>query len=139
MGENNCGCVVGQSAFDNFARIHAGLTQRPAKKLMRLDQALGDGAGEVLTAALLHDCGKGQVRLWQRIAQVLSPGICSRYAVESGAEWRQALWRLRYHPRIGADLAARAGSTPEVVRLIGSQEDETADPWLKALQAADDA
>jgi len=98
---------------------------------------------QLFAAALLHDCGKGRVALWQRVAHVVlnavAPALDARIATETGAGWRRAFWRLRYHPDIGADLAARAGSDPETVRLIREQEAESPDARLALLQAADDA
>src|SRR5205807_3350019 len=36
--EHHCGGVLRQRGLHHFARINAGLAQRPAKKLVRLDQ-----------------------------------------------------------------------------------------------------
>lgn len=95
---------------------------------------------DLLTAALLHDCGKGEVRLWQRVAHVVLPGgLELRLCSKDGAPWRRALWRLRYHPAIGAGMAQAAGSPPEVVRLIREQDADAPDGRLAALQAADNA
>ena len=98
---------------------------------------------DLLTAALLHDCGKGDVRLWHRIVHVAihagAAGLAERLATEDGSTWRRALWRLRYHPAIGAEMAQQAGSSPEVVRLIREQDADAADARLAVLQAADDA
>lgn len=93
----------------------------------------------LFAAALLHDCGKARVTLWQRVLHVAAPWAEAKLARESGAGWRQALWRLRYHPDIGADMAASAASDPETVRLIREQDKKPADPQLAILQAADDA
>lgn len=109
----------------------------------RVRAAAGDEDRDLLAAALLHDCGKGDVRLWHRVAHVLmhagAAGLAGRVASRDGAGWRRALWRLRYHPDIGADMAQRAGSSAEVVRLIREQDAHHADARLAALQAADDA
>ena len=104
--------------------------------------AAADGDdGALFAAALLHDCGKGRVTMWQRIVHVLLggtlPGIEARVASEDGSGWRRAMHRLRYHPDIGADLAASAGSDPETVRLIRAQEQPEPDARLALLQAAD--
>jgi hypothetical protein len=59
----------------------------------------------LFTAALLHDCGKGRVWLWQRsrtMLGVLAPSLRASIASEQGAGWRQAFWRLLHHPEIGA-------------------------------------
>jgi hypothetical protein len=107
---------------------------------------------DLLTAALLHDCGKGRVTLWQRVVHVLlgalAPQLRARLAAERGASWRQALWRLEHHPEIGAALVARAaagaqtnGAHPEadIVRLIREQDAPSPDGRLAILQAADEA
>jgi hypothetical protein len=110
--------------------------------LGRVRRAANGDDPQLFAAALLHDCGKGRVALWQRVAhvvlQVVSPGFSARIARETGAGWRRAFWRLRYHPDIGARLAADAGADPEVVRLIREQEAPAADGRLALLQAADD-
>ena len=97
----------------------------------------------LLAAALLHDCGKGRVMLWQRVAHVLlmaaTPSLDRRLASELGAAWRQAFWRLREHPRLGAEIVAAAGADPDVVRLIREQDAPALDARLAILQAADDA
>jgi len=99
---------------------------------------------DLLTAALLHDLGKGRISLWHRVAYVLlsaaAPMLLRRLAAEEGAGWRQALWRCLHHPERGAEMAAAAASTPEVVRLIRLQEtDDTGDSRLRLLRAADEA
>ena len=96
--------------------------------------------GPLFAAALLHDCGKGSVTLWQRVAHVVFPdSLEARFATEEGSEWHRAFWRLRYHQDIGADAATAAGSDPETVRLIRQQNAEAPDARLQLLQAADDA
>ncbi len=108
----------------------------------RVRAASGDDP-PLFAAALLHDCGKGRVMLWQRVAHVVlgfvSPGLRSAIAAEQGAGWRRAFWRLLYHPEIGAELAAQAGADPDVVRIIREQESERPDARLALLQAADEA
>jgi hypothetical protein len=99
------------------------------------DEALSD-------AALLHDCGKGEVMLWHRVAYVLLglvPGMQRRAAAEQGAAWRRAMWRLLHHPSLGAEMAAAAGAHPDVVRMIREQESAAPDARLALLQAADNA
>jgi hypothetical protein len=105
------------------------------------DAAAHDPA--LLVAALLHDCGKGRVAMWHRIAHVLlgaaTPGLRRTLAAERGAGWRQDLWRLLHHPEIGADMAQRAGASDDVVRMIRLQDAPAPDARLALLQAADDA
>ena len=97
----------------------------------------------LFTAALIHDCGKGRVQLWHRIAHVVleatTPALAARIAIPDGPSWRRTLWRLREHPRLGADMAAAASADPETVRLIREQDAPSPDPRLALLQAADDA
>lgn len=105
--------------------------------------AASGGDGGLLTAALLHDCGKGRVTLWQRVAHValgaIAPGLRARIAREHGSPWRQAFWRLVHHPEIGADLVAATGADADVVRIIRQQDAAAPDERLALLQAADEA
>ena len=108
---------------------------------------------DLLAAALLHDCGKGNVTLWLRVLHVIlaasAAGFRARLATEHGAAWRQALWRLQHHPELGAAMvAATAGAgghtngahpDADIVRLIREQEAPSPDERLAILQAADEA
>jgi hypothetical protein len=98
---------------------------------------------DLFAAALIHDCGKGRVALWHRVAHVLlasiAPPLERRVAAEHGVGWRRALWRLREHPRLGAEMAAAAGASAGVVRLIAEQDSPNPDVRLAILQQADDA
>ena len=106
------------------------------------DGSSADDAG-LFTAALLHDCGKGRVGLWQRVVYVIlggiAPSVLHRLASECGAGWRQGFWRLLHHPRLGADAVAATGADPAVVRMIREQDSPAPDARLALLQAADDA
>jgi hypothetical protein len=97
----------------------------------------------LFAAALLHDCGKGRVALWQRVAHVLlgffPPPLRRRIASERGGGWRQAFWRLQHHPEIGADMVARTGADPDTIRMIREQDAASPDQRLALLQAADEA
>ena len=110
--------------------------------VMRRVRARADEDPVLCAAALLHDCGKGKVALWHRVAYVLlgtTPNVRERVANRHGAEWRQALWRLLHHPSLGASLVAATGADPEVVRMIREQDAPAAHGKLAILQAADDA
>jgi len=102
-----------------------------------------DDDADLLVAALLHDAGKGRVALWHRVAYVLlaatAPGALDRLARPGdGASWRQALYRCRHHPALGAQLAAAAGCSPLTVALI-REDAAAAGGRLAALHAADEA
>ena len=99
---------------------------------------------DLLVAALLHDCGKGQIALWHRVAYVLlsasAPSLLRRVGGEgTGASWRQALYRCLHHAELGARMAEQAGSAPRVVALIRGDHTREGNEQLAALQAADDA
>lgn len=97
----------------------------------------------LFTAALLHDCGKGRVAVWQRVAHVLLgaslPSLRARIAAEHGAAWRQAFWRLLHHPELGATVVAHTNADPDTIRMIREQDAASPDQRLALLQAADDA
>jgi hypothetical protein len=107
--------------------------------LRRVQAASSTDDAPLFAAALLHDCGKGRVALWQRVLHVVSPALEARMSQADGAGWRRALWRLRYHPELGAEMAAMAGSEQETVRLIREQDAAKSDDRLAILQAADNA
>ena len=99
---------------------------------------------DLLVAALLHDCGKGRIALWHRVAYVLldtaAPGILRRIiAAGDGPGWRQALYRCVHHEHLGAERAHQAGSTPRVTSLIRGDDTDVVRQQLAALHAADDA
>ena len=109
--------------------------------VMRHVRAQAGDDATLCAAALLHDCGKGGVALWHRVAFVVldaMPATRERIASRHGAEWRQALWRLLHHPSLGAHLVAQTGADPEIVRMIREQDAPTPDGRLAILQAADE-
>ena len=81
---------------------------------------------DLLLAALMHDVGKGHVRLWQRVVFVLlqasAPGLLRRLAQPNGAGWRRAIASLNEHGLRGAALAQEAGASPAVVDLIRNHQ-----------------
>ncbi len=98
----------------------------------------------LLVAGLLHDVGKGRIALWHRVAYVLleawAPSLLDRLAVPGdGPNWRQAFYRCRHHPELGAELAHEAGSSDQVVALVRAEDFGALGERLLALQAADDA
>ena len=105
--------------------------------------AAAPGDHSLFVAALLHDCGKGRVALWQRVAHVLLgagvPSLRGRIASQHGARWRRAFWRLLHHPELGANTVAQTGADTDTIRMIREQDAEAPDRRVALLQAADDA
>lgn len=103
------------------------------------------GDANLLTAALLHDAGKGgmagdDVRLWHRVTYVIlsagAPWLLRRLA-DGG---RGGLASLHQHPERGAALAETLGAPADVIELVRRHEERTGgDERLRLLRAADDA
>ena len=113
---------------------HGVETLRLLPAALRDDRELG-------LAALLHDCGKGYIRLYERVLYVLLarlPWLLVRLAAPRTGP-RGALLRLSRHTERGAALAAAAGSSPRTVALIRAHHyPDPNDPAAIALLAADD-
>ena len=128
-------------------RLFESMTRRDQQHCLDVYRRLreqGHDDRHLLAAALLHDVGKGRIALWHRVAYVLleawAPGLLSRLAAPGqGRGWRQALYRCRHHPQLGAERARRAGSSDQVVALIRTDGHLTPDERSLALRAADDA
>ncbi|MDQ7096073.1 HD domain-containing protein [Desulfosporosinus sp. PR] len=78
---------------------------------------------DLITAALLHDCGKSLVtiRLWQRVFIVLMqqmPDPLWIRAEKGPALWSAPLKVAKRHPLWGANLARKAGLNPRICLLI---------------------
>ena len=90
-------------------RRHAAETMRYAAEIAAEHGAKPSDA--LLVAALLHDVGKGQLRIEDRVLYVvlraLSLDLVDRFAATEGGRWRLALWRLR----APATLSCAPGST----------------------------
>tara|TARA_Y100000588_G_C14252114_1_gene923901 strand:- start:913 stop:1395 length:483 start_codon:yes stop_codon:yes gene_type:complete len=101
-----------------------------------------DGDRDLLTAALLHDAGKGAQRTRDRIAHVLTSWLPETLVAEetSNFEIRRALARSRAHSELGAGLLAAAGAPPRVVELTRLHHRLPGqDAMLALLQRADAA
>jgi hypothetical protein len=99
---------------------------------------------DLLTAALLHDAGKGPIALWHRVAFVLldgaAPALLRRVARPGdGASWRATMYRCLHHEALGAQLARAAGSSERTATLIRGEGPSEDDRALVALHAADEA
>jgi putative nucleotidyltransferase with HDIG domain len=101
-------------------RRHAVLTMRHLERIATAGASTP--SEELLTAALLHDIGKGPLHVGDRVLYVLlealSPTLVDRFADEHASRLRSALWRLRHHASLGAAQLIAAGSAPRVVELI---------------------
>jgi len=109
---------------------------------MRTVQRAGHFDNDLLTAALLHDAGKGYIALHHRILYVLlarMPLLLRHLAAPCGSPWRTALHRSANHTETGACLALAAGASERAVALIrGHHRLGWADPEARALAIADD-
>jgi hypothetical protein len=100
---------------------------------------------DLLAAALLHDVGKGQLAVWDRVGFVLlgavSVRLRRRLASEEGWRWQRALWRLEHHAALGAEKLAVAGSRRRVIELVSRHTDPSpaGDEELAWLMTADSA
>ena len=118
--------------------------QQHCLNVYRRLQDKGHTERDLLTAALLHDAGKGRIALWHRVAFVLleggAPGVLRRAALPAnGPAWRQALYRCMHHADIGAEAARRAGSSDRTIALIREDGNAAAPELLLALKGADDS
>jgi hypothetical protein len=96
---------------------------------------------DILAAALLHDCAKGDTGAGPRVAWSLGERL-GRWVLAPARlvpGWGSALDRLRDHAAASADLVAAAGLPPRAVDLVRHQA-APRDPGLGALfHAADEA
>ncbi len=119
--------------------------QRHSLDVFHLLLRHGQTDEELLSAALLHDTGKGRVRVWHRVVYVLLRATSKRLfdrvaSIESGS-WRGALAAIADHSRRGAVLAGAAGASEGTVRLIRQHEETEGDldPRVSTLRAADES
>ena len=94
---------------------------------------------DLLVAALIHDTGKRNVYLWQRVAYVLLSHLFPTYLEQTnfdGQGWKAGLATLYNHEKIGGRLAKAAGASDCVVSLI---ECNNTDSRQSALRVADDS
>ncbi len=127
-------------------RLFRSMTVRDQRHCLDVYGALcrlGCRDDDLLSAALLHDVGKGPIRLWHRVAYVLlkaaSPRLVDWVARSDRRGWRGAMASLRDHAAEGAALAEEAGAPAAVVELIRRHEArDPTDGRLALLQAADE-
>ncbi len=114
-------------------------------------QQQGHEQPDLLTAGLIHDCGKAATNLsvWQRTLKVLLKKLAPRWWQTLSAQaapdhWRYPFYILAEHARIGAEWAADAGCSEITCWLIANHEktiptDHPHAQLLWALQKADAA
>jgi HD-like signal output (HDOD) protein len=139
--------IVAAHLSQEQQRLFYAMTTRDQRHCLDVFDALRRGGcddEEVLLVALLHDVGKGPVRLWHRVAYVLLraiwPRLLARLARPEGQGWRWAMASLENHAARGAALAEAAGTPATVVELIRHhQRADASDGRLALLRAVDDS
>ena len=92
--------------------------------VMRTLRRTGHSNADLLAAALLHDVGKADAKIysWHRATIVLSkrfaPGLLAWLTGGEPYGWRRPFVIHRQHMEIGAQWAAQAGCSPLTVSLI---------------------
>jgi hypothetical protein len=128
----------GQTLFASMARND----QRHSLTVYRALRERGCTDPEMLSAALLHDSGKGseRVRLWVRPTVVLIRASMPRALFwlvhDDRSWWRRPFYNAWHHAEVGADLAASAGLSERTVLLIRTHHQP--DGPAAELHAVDD-
>ena len=112
--------------------------QRHALEVMRRLRQVSDERA-LLIAALLHDCGKGAVPVWLRIAHVVAPQFGRMVGRDGHRGWRSAAYRLHHHVALSAQLVREAGSSETTVRLVAGTHHPEEEHLAQLLYEADDA
>ena len=97
----------------------------------------------LIRAALLHDVGKGYIRLHERVLYVLltalAPRLLDRLTRSERGGVLGALYRTRHHARTGAAWLQNLGACPREVELVARHHDPPGDDGeLRRLIAADE-
>lgn len=124
------------------ARLFFAMQKRDQRHALEVAARLhsqGIDDADLLKAALLHDCGKGEAPVWLRAAKVLAPGFVRGAGTEGSPGWRGSAYRLTHHGEIGAVWAREAGSSEATVGLIRGRVTAEDEGRLALLMAADDA
>lgn len=121
--------ILSPMEVDLFRRLPIPDQNHSLRVLGSLEEQAEKDPG-LLKAALLHDVGKilHPLKRWERVFAVL----VRRFFPHRAAIWGEGnpkgflrpLVVIQQHARWGADLAAAAGSSDQVVWLIGNHEQE---------------
>ena len=131
---------LGPAQLALFDRMHFA-DRRHGLDVLAALRSVGATDPDLLTAGLLHDCGKGpHVRLVHRIAWSLGQryGAWIWRAAARMPTFETGLARLRDHAERSAELAAAAGCSVRTVALIRMQENPE-DAAGEMLRTADEA
>lgn len=141
--------VLGPQLWPLFLQLQPG-EQAHGLDVLRKIMAQGHADPDLLVAALLHDVGKSRSplnpwdRTWIVLAKLLAPQSVRSWGTGSPAGWRRIFVVAERHPTWGAEMAAVAGATPNVVTLIAQHQNHRPDlpislaEALRILQGADD-
>lgn len=147
--------VLGPELYKVFTRMPSAYQRHGLSVYRKVREAGGTGEA-LLRAALLHDSGKYDpssgryVTVPHRVAVVLLEAVpVGRQLLDRLSAKREALglasyllypfYLSKHHPRLGAQLAAKHGASPDLIRLIAEhQSHATRDDVLRRLQAADE-
>jgi putative nucleotidyltransferase with HDIG domain len=150
IGLQHARALLTPREFDLFDQLQPSEQAHALNILSQLEQT-GQQDSILLRAALLHDIGKARHRLtlWGRVLIVLGgrflPGSAAQWGTGEPRGWKRPFVIAAQHPAWGAQMAAQAGSLPEIIELIRSHQDANAPEMgstniarLRTLQALDD-
>lgn len=145
-GEQRHALDVAKRLFQDLNSLHPGQTQETyalasaknhARALLSPAEAV-----DLLTAAILHDCGKSlvQVKIWHRVVIVFVQNLPSpwQYRLKHSRSLLTLPLRISSrHARWGELLARQAGLNSNVCRLIAEHHQPTTKLGLMLKQADD--
>ena len=122
------------------ARLFRAMERRDQRHALEVMNRLRERTDnrDVLIAALLHDCGKGDVPVWLRILHVAVPSFGRTFGREGDEGWRGAAFRLHRHVEISAALVRGAGCSELTVHLVGGTHRPGEAHLARMLYEADD-
>jgi hypothetical protein len=132
--------VLGDGLFPLFTSMQSA-DQRHCLDVYERLLAAGTTDHEMLTAALIHDAGKGSISgaRFGVLHRVLYTAI-ERWpgVVRNIARWNRGIRSLQHHDARTIELAREFGAAPGVIRLLQAMTGAAADERAPVLKAADD-